>query len=658
MKTRLTPQSRGVNYQTHHPTTCTTSRLMESEPSRYTDLDPHGRQIRLVHLLPGTKDDPIKCILQLVSLDDKPVYQTLSYVWGDKDITANIQLDAKPFAVTTNLHAALRRLRQKSEARIIWIDALSIDQSSPDERTHQVGLMGTIYEQCEEVLMWLGDRNTESEGPWMTVEDAPARPWSDYETGPSWGFLEHFVPAFDSDLTAFVIVYMMSCMDHVRDLPFLTQRAGNHLSVSNDYVNGFKCLDAFLDLPYWSRIWVVQEMILPPRATVVYGSVVLPWQMFADAERRYGEHRDTCCRTEVDRLIIAKLRDAVLSIEQIRSRRRKEPSFDLAHVAISFIHLAATDPRDKIYALLGLVDDGFRTQSDYTISTHEAYEKVTLDIIFSTKSLRSLASNSIRPLDFPSWVCVWNTLPPGHIRYDDDKLRYDTCLYYNASASKAITALYLSSSRLLVAGTHVDIAIWAGDACQSLESTWTEVTRAIPSGEELLDFAGLKEGLEQAYEGGGSWGDAYWRTLCADVWLLRKVGETWRRTLPEDKRKFEYEGDDFIQIGGMKCDPEVAHAIDLVTSNRRFFITRTGYLGLGPEDMEVGDSVYVINGSNVPLVLREEVPHFRDESNRTKENTTDPTYPHFRLIGQCYVHGIMDGEACQDAEKDIELVLC
>jgi hypothetical protein len=80
-------------------------------------------------------DDAMSCDLHLASLDLSPTYETLSYVWGDQKITQPIALEGYEFEVTINLHEALRRLRATAKTRIIWIDALCINQKDDDERT-------------------------------------------------------------------------------------------------------------------------------------------------------------------------------------------------------------------------------------------------------------------------------------------------------------------------------------------------------------------------------------------------------------------------------------------------------------------------------------------------------------------------------------------
>jgi Heterokaryon incompatibility protein (HET) len=128
---------------------------MGAQQSVYSRLDPKAREIRLVHIQPGLWDDPILCEIEIVSLNSSPcpVYQTLSYTWGDSQATKPILLEDCLIDVKANLWAALRRLRCADKTRVIWIDALCINQTNIQEKNLQVMLMGKIYSSCREVIM-------------------------------------------------------------------------------------------------------------------------------------------------------------------------------------------------------------------------------------------------------------------------------------------------------------------------------------------------------------------------------------------------------------------------------------------------------------------------------------------------------------------------
>lgn len=103
----------------------------------YTPLDTDRREIRLASIVPGRWSQDVYCILKVVSLDDTPTYEALSYTWGDPLDKTPIFLNGVTFLVTKNLHWALRRLRHSDETRHIWIDALCINQSNSKPYLHR-----------------------------------------------------------------------------------------------------------------------------------------------------------------------------------------------------------------------------------------------------------------------------------------------------------------------------------------------------------------------------------------------------------------------------------------------------------------------------------------------------------------------------------------
>ncbi|EHK48775.1 hypothetical protein TRIATDRAFT_180369, partial [Trichoderma atroviride IMI 206040] len=115
-------------------------------------------EIRVLVLHPGEKGSPIKCSLQHGGLRSKrPGFEALSYVWGNPAVTNDITCDNRKRAVGKNLYDALERLRLPDKDRVLWVDALCINQSDNKEKTQQVRIMGEIYTRAQRVLIWLGN---------------------------------------------------------------------------------------------------------------------------------------------------------------------------------------------------------------------------------------------------------------------------------------------------------------------------------------------------------------------------------------------------------------------------------------------------------------------------------------------------------------------
>jgi hypothetical protein len=135
----------------------------------YSPLPLEADSIRLLRLLPDRDEAaPIQCELWNYSLW-KPgsrthMYEAISYVWGNPRQTLPIFVDKKQFHVTVNLHAALSHLRDDNFERIIWVDAICINQESPEEQGQQVQLMAKIYSYASRVIVWLGNETTDTKG--------------------------------------------------------------------------------------------------------------------------------------------------------------------------------------------------------------------------------------------------------------------------------------------------------------------------------------------------------------------------------------------------------------------------------------------------------------------------------------------------------------
>jgi hypothetical protein len=113
--------------------------------------------VRYIKLLPGLDDDAINCEIFEASTDESVPYTALSYSWGPVSDPKTIRCsDTYYLAVQSNLYQALWHIRHPVESRIMWIDAICINQRDVFERNHQVAQMTKIYTQAEKLLIWLG----------------------------------------------------------------------------------------------------------------------------------------------------------------------------------------------------------------------------------------------------------------------------------------------------------------------------------------------------------------------------------------------------------------------------------------------------------------------------------------------------------------------
>lgn len=120
-------------------------------------LDPTRREIRVLRLAPGSRDETPKATLKCVSLDDNPEYNVLSYAWGSNSDLVAIEVQGEEFLVTRNLYQCLVNLRHETEALSIWVDAICINQRSNEEKNTQVPLMRDVYKFARQAYVWLGE---------------------------------------------------------------------------------------------------------------------------------------------------------------------------------------------------------------------------------------------------------------------------------------------------------------------------------------------------------------------------------------------------------------------------------------------------------------------------------------------------------------------
>ncbi|KAJ0310953.1 hypothetical protein COL5a_008852 [Colletotrichum fioriniae] len=281
--------------------------------------------IRLLTLEPGEFADPIRCTLALSSTASMVDYDAISYTWASEDgamaWTQPITLDGRVFLVTANCETALRRVRSRGAQRVVWIDAVCMNQQDVEERGHQVRLMPQIYSRAQRVLVYVGEPVPEEEALFRFLDDDP-------------------------DTTTL-------CPD-----PNLSRR----LSLQ-------QALETLLTRRYFSRAWILQEVALARRATLICGRYEMPWsrlQIPSLADRGL--------------LINTKEKPRLLNVLQLPSVLQfRAPAYRDSSDLLRLLDLArnshASDPRDKLFAVYGLIScaqsDGI--VADYTMSTREAY---------------------------------------------------------------------------------------------------------------------------------------------------------------------------------------------------------------------------------------------------------------------------------------------
>lgn len=395
-------------------------------------------QLRLLRF--SQDEHPPSAVLETFSIKAPlPRYRALSYAWtSEKPALAKscaIQIRKQQLLILNSLQPFIQALRSKGtllDGSWWWVDSICIDGANIEERAQQVQLMQHIYRQADQVIIWLGEESSESN------------------------------PAIDFIKFLDKITRQKHSVEEIRTMLQKDRYHPHWIALKN-----------FLSRKWWSRIWTVQEFVLPARASFWCGT--------------HTVGRAAVCRSlsVADKCPSIRIKET-LGFRHGFIRRRawnlykagKKPGVDtnrsLLALAAYFGCMNATNDRDRLYGLMALSTDGSLLDVDYSLSSPEVYLRFTQAFIASRKSLDIICfasiydepSGSLRP----SWVTEWRkrdaflVIPLmvsqssnthiGNLR-THRALEYDTSIRYSASNDRA--AVYeFQGSVLLTRGVLID----------------------------------------------------------------------------------------------------------------------------------------------------------------------------------------------------------
>jgi len=399
-----------------------------SDPYVDATLSRHAgsHEFRLIELHPSKLSDPIRCTLHTYSFDaDPPPYTALSYTWGSKIKPMSIELNEVSFPVGYNLWSFLEEMRLQERFCVYWIDAICIDQESVLERNHQVQMMRQIYNNAQSVSIWLGEADRQSTSdiamdflsqrqqlitvaihPWHTTIQY-TKAYYDHMFGQTilgkrLGGNPYYAEAYYDDVTAQVVSRRASdetpgypeayyddvtaqivpgrasygTPDHPKAYCDRSTERRVHKRKSEEFPWSRQEAQAVLKLynrPYWSRIWIVQEMFLAKALVVFCGSRQCSWRALEDLNndlQHLGATNFPGIITNFNISSASKLLRARLSYHS-----GKERASQIEHLA-SFCDLKATHRLDKVYGVWGLVTDGTDFDIDYDIKPQDLLIKL------------------------------------------------------------------------------------------------------------------------------------------------------------------------------------------------------------------------------------------------------------------------------------------
>lgn len=653
--------------------------MTEAVMYSYTKFKSAQDQIRLLTIRPGNWLQGIECSLKISSLDSKPDYEALSYAWGDESKQHPIKVDGKQFNITLNLFLALRRLRGRIKDRGMWIDATCINQKDDNEKSVQVAMMRTIYSACTRAILWLGEgpEYRESNESWIYFGSKRRQSWEARTLPPrpgrpGWLFRRLALPPKSAKAKrAFWMLRALGTGKHLRELPLFREDQFGNLILNASYREHFFALNDMMEVPWWKRIWVVQESVLPRVVTLAYGSETCPFSVLDDWLANFTKHAFACCkahwRSRQDDNFLDKMMTQHAGLVIMRREWAKLEEITMADLRWHFWRFKATWDRDLFYGLLGLVkyppghDSGRAIDPSYEVSDAEAVagacfmdirRSQTLDILLGIRWLDRYSDTKM-----PSWIPdLWS---PRAVKADFlRRHKYITRELFRAAPPRLCSDVLLVEKTVLRVGTSClgRIAKRGGDRPGPPPRDTIVYWRPKPM--DWLTIAGITEWPDAAPEA-GSIEDSFWRAFihgCVQLpsgppYSRRAEQADYKRVVALLRSFLPDKPDEPSTMDILKGDPELDEMNSLSTMDSTLIVTEDGRLGMAPYSSEIGDEIHIIPGSRVPYVLRP----VENQAAQGSGVGTD-AIPAYTVIGDCYLHGCMDFNASVDDMPEWRLV--
>jgi hypothetical protein len=598
----------------------------------YLPLDVSRNEIRLVILKPS-RSFKTKAICSLVyrSLDSEAPFEAVSYTWGDVSSKRPIFLSGRKFMVTENLDTALRHLRYTYDERVIWIDALCINQDNTAERAQQVTKMREIYGRATKVVVWLGT--------------------SSYNTN----------LAFD----------------------FLAEASSKELEIEDWLPKTFKSSDrskswkAFHDLAtrdYWKRVWIIQEIFSASAVIVRCGFRCMRWSNFIflfisimnqpqlpiQAVRSMDKFVEQFSNADLlPNIVQSCYIPASIEFWRKKSKAGEVPSLEV--LLFSYRNSLSTDPKDKVFGIVGMAgqyDDQRALKIDYSISKRQIYIETIRCLIERGNGLEKGPLNAIcyslphhSHEGLPSWVPDWSPHPNFHSNAEMGMTRL--AYMYNANGtSPPDPKIKIEEELLIVEGLEIATVDHFGAEPAPLPA----VQPVGPSNWNII---------------------AEHKTLPAALKAASRLAMSNSPSMPHSRKSLETRKKELARTllcnhGAPTFDnpdrppldeaiQELSETIISISNNStsafkillpaistgaskvqllivawmnlrlyRFCVSSGGSFLMAPSPTHKGDIVCVLIGCDMPVILR-----------KRSEN-------HYIFIGECYAHGIMQGEAMKE----------
>ncbi|RFU27850.1 hypothetical protein B7463_g8502, partial [Scytalidium lignicola] len=597
-------------------------------------------QIRLCSLLPANFESTIKCNIENFDLNYELEFEALSYTWGNPTERIPIEVNDETMLVTKNLATALVYLRNKSNSRSLWVDAICINQDDVDERSAQVASMVKIYRSAKRVISWLGIRDS---------------------------FFDPFIE----------MEYATLLFRHIRFLkeypPFqkYVESNGSQKPYSgfqdhkDTFNNGIYSLQLLIgererEKPeYWQRAWIIQE-VASARALILQSGPYVISEEDIDLVTNFiscpkiaflmdGRYEQRKLRSHLQSnffVPISIYRSLLYPNEEDKEKRAARICGSLKLLTLLRHNRSrfCADKRDKVYSVLGLSD---LTNSnhpailiDYKKSIPKVYIETVQAIIQSSSSLEVLCSANLSEttsLSLPSWVPNW-----GSFRSSDTCDRPISYKHQNAAGT------FLSNCRFRIDGTtHILSATgFCFGSILGFKDPFVKFDVDMAGDDalsRLLNYSSLYQQLSQAYKDMAKLlhpkllSANLFRYTCSLGLLHYDINDSFQSLMDNLElntdsdqiypRPCNFSGNRFrFKLMASSINAQCIFAMQASSlSNSANFAD--SMIGIAPPGvLQNGDSVCILLGCSAPLILR-------------------PVENRYLLVCAAYVDSVMDGSA-------------
>ncbi|VUC31834.1 unnamed protein product [Clonostachys rosea] len=585
---------------------------------QYTSLNKLQSEIRLITIDPGKPADELHCSLSVASLNARPKYEALSYVWGDPAITDNITVNGVSHQVTANLKYALCALRNLTKPRVVWVDAICINRDDLHEKNNQLTLMARIFSAAFNVVLCLG----------------PGSPSLDY---------------FADRAEIYHSIKPLSLRWLQRNLlPGLTPT-----SRAQKRVRDAKFLRSEINFwkhEYFQRMWTVQEIALAnKRPTVMIGQTSVRLKRSSDDwVSMLDKAESACAKALASRCVDSKVKEEFKNVlGQIHAMMHPmEPPESTITTAPRLVqvfpvqlsttaHRECFDPRDRIFALYPSHPD---LQASYPADYGKAPEEVLIDslhyildrhpMFFHTIHVWPLRPGRLEDDDHPSWLPDITARQPAGVTNSGfyEGVRHvrswpaieDNLLYIDAWMVGKIRVVFRfddsATNNLYTILQFLDGAMGAIPKYEHLgvsELKGSEIPRRIAYACYYHDHVGPQEFPEEHY-----------RQIQAELKGCGSNGVAWQR-VPKS-----------LQMLREKAER---------LAGKVLFVTRTGLLGICSDMVQDGDYLFVSPSLYEPMALR-----IRDEYSDESEKR------YGKLVDYAFVDGLIGDSKHDDVLEFVE----